>query len=97
MARLQFLGKRIDFMLELHAIANKKTEGEGEFAVAMTASEKQRFLGDLAGGQIRRAKRTVGSSQYIQMLGRVDSERSQCSRPNTPFLKEFAAVSGLRS
>jgi hypothetical protein len=68
-------------VLELHAIANKKAEGGGEFAVAMTASEKQRFLADLAGGKFQRAERTVGSSQYIQMLGRVDSERSQCSRP----------------
>ncbi len=34
-------------MLELHAIATKKTEESGEFAVAMTEREKLRFLSDL--------------------------------------------------
>ena len=31
-------------VLELHAIAARKEEGGGEFAVAMTAEERLRFL-----------------------------------------------------
>jgi hypothetical protein len=57
-------------VLELHAIASKKEEGGGRFAVAMTAQENQRFM---AG--IRRDHK-----QYYSMLGRVNAEASDCSR-----------------
>jgi hypothetical protein len=57
--------------LELHAIAAKKEEGGGEFAVAMTAEERLRFL------------RGIKSShrEYYTMLGTVNAETSECSRP----------------
>ena len=57
-------------VLELHAIAAKKEEGEGEFAVAMTAEERARFL------------RGIKSShkEYYKMLGTVNAETSECSR-----------------
>ena len=51
-------------MLELGAIAAAK----GDFEVAMTAREKQRFL-DCA-----------DAGDYYNMLGRVNVERSECSR-----------------
>ena len=57
-------------MLELHAIASKKEEGGGRFAVAMTAQENQRFMTG-----IRRDHK-----QYYSMLGRVNAEASECSR-----------------
>ena len=57
-------------MLELHAIAMKKAEGEGDFAVAMTAAEKQRFLDGIS----------KDYGVYYNMLGRVDVARSDCSR-----------------
>ncbi len=57
-------------MLELHAIASKKEEGGGRFAVAMTAQENQRFMTG-----IRRDYK-----QYYSMLGRVNAEASECSR-----------------
>ena len=57
-------------MLELHAIAVKKKEGGGHFAVAMTALEKRRFLDGI--------RRDAGA--YYKMLGRVNVERSDCSR-----------------
>ena len=57
-------------MLELHAIAVKKAEGGGEFAVAMTALEKRRFLDGIS--------KDLGA--YYNMLGRVDVARSDCSR-----------------
>ena len=57
-------------MLELHAIASKKEEGGGRFAVAMTAQENQRFMTG-----IRRDYK-----QYYSMLGRVNAEASDCSR-----------------
>ena len=57
-------------VLELHAIASKKEEGEGRFAVAMTAQEKERFLWGIAHSH----------SQYYDMLGRVNVEASDCSR-----------------
>ena len=57
-------------MLELHAIAAKKVEGGAEFAVAMTIGERARFLHD-----IQRQK------EYLKMLGTVNAERSECSRP----------------
>ena len=57
-------------MLELHAIAVKKAEGGGEFAVAMTALEKRRFLDGIS----------EDFGAYYNMLGRVDVARSDCSR-----------------
>ena len=57
-------------VLELHAIAVKKAEGGGEFAVAMTALEKRRFLDGI--------REDPGA--YYNMLGRVDVARSDCSR-----------------
>jgi hypothetical protein len=57
-------------VLELHAIASKKEEGGGRFAVAMTEQENERFLRD-----IRKYY-----DQYYEMLGRVNAETSDCSR-----------------
>jgi hypothetical protein len=72
-------------VLELHAIANKKAESGGEFAVAMTASERNRFLIGMKGlskddTPILKSN-TLGSSSYLRMLASVDAEKSQCSRP----------------
>jgi hypothetical protein len=57
-------------VLELHAIASKKEEGGGRFAVAMTAQENERFL------------KSIGNDhgEYYGMLGRVNAESSRCSR-----------------
>ena len=57
-------------VLELHAIASKKEEGGGRFAVAMTAQENERFL------------KSIGNDhgEYYGMLGRVNAETSECSR-----------------
>ncbi len=57
-------------MLELHAIATQKQEGEGRFALAMTAKEKEQFL--------RSIEKDHG--QYYDMLGRINAEASECSR-----------------
>ena len=58
-------------VLELHAIACKKKDGDGRFAIAMTAQEHRRFLtGTMQDCQ-----------QYYSMLGRVNAETSDCSRP----------------
>ena len=57
-------------VLELHAIASKKEEGGGRFAVAMTAQENKRFLRGI------RKDHDV----YYCMLGRVSAETSECSR-----------------
>ena len=57
-------------VLELHAIASKKEEGGGRFAVAMTAQENQRFLTGIRHDH----------KQYYSMLGRVNAEASECSR-----------------
>jgi hypothetical protein len=57
-------------VLELHAIASKKEEGGGRFAVAMTAQEKQRFSTGIRHDY----------NQYYSMLGRVNVETSECSR-----------------
>jgi hypothetical protein len=54
----------------LHAIASKKEEGGGRFAVAMTAQENQRFLTGIR----------TDPRQYYSMLGRVNAEASDCSR-----------------
>ncbi len=58
-------------VLELHAIAAKKEEGGGEFAVAMTAEERQRFLRGIK----------ANFKEYYTMLGTVNAETSECSRP----------------
>ena len=58
-------------VLELHAIAAKMAEGGGEFAVAMAAEEKQRFLRGIK-SDLR---------EYYKMLGTVNAETSECSRP----------------
>jgi hypothetical protein len=57
-------------VLELHAIASKKEEGGGRFAVAMTAQENERFLRGIRGDY----------EAYYSMLGRVNAETSECSR-----------------
>ena len=57
-------------VLELHAIAAKKAEGVGEFAVAMTRQERQRFLDGIR----------ADAGEYYNMLGRVNAESSDCSR-----------------
>ena len=59
-------------VLELHAIAAKMEEGGGEFAVGMTAGERLRFLQGI--------KRNP--TEYYNMLGTVNAERSECSRPD---------------
>ncbi len=48
----------------------KKAEGGGRFEVAMTAPEKRRFLDGIS--------RDPGA--YYNMLGRVNVDRSECSR-----------------
>jgi hypothetical protein len=58
-------------VLELHAIAARKDEGGGEFAVAMTAEERLRFLRGI----------TADYKEYYTMLGTVNAETSECSRP----------------
>ena len=57
-------------VLELHAIASKKEEGGGRFAVAMTAQENERFLRGIR----------KDYDEYYGMLGRVNAETSECSR-----------------
>ena len=59
-------------MLELHAIALKRTEENGEFAVAMTTRERHRFLGDLLSGS--------ELNLYTIWLN-INAEISDCSRP----------------
>ncbi len=56
-------------MLELHAIAAKKEEEGAEFAVAMTMQERKRFLQGIQGFRV-----------YLNMLGAVNAETSDCSR-----------------
>ena len=58
-------------VLELHAIAAKKEEGVGEFAVAMAAEERLRFLRGIK----------FNPTEYYKMLGTVNVETSDCSRP----------------
>jgi tetratricopeptide (TPR) repeat protein len=57
-------------VLELHAMALKLSAGGGEFAIAMTGAEKQRFLGGIV----------EDPSAYYDMLGTVNAEASDCSR-----------------
>ncbi len=59
-------------VLELHAIAARKEEGGGEFAVAMTAKERLRFLRGIK----------ADFKEYYTMLGTVNAETSECSRPD---------------
>ncbi len=59
-------------VLELHAIAAKKEEVGGEFAVAMTAEERRRFLQGIK----------ADFKEYYTMLGTVNAETSECSRPD---------------
>jgi hypothetical protein len=59
-------------VLELHAIAARKAEGGGEFAVAMTADERARFLQGIR----------ADFKEYYKMLGTVNAEASECSRPS---------------
>jgi hypothetical protein len=54
----------------LHAILSKKADGAGDFAVAMTADERNRFLRGIS----------AGVDDYYDMLGTIDAERSDCSR-----------------
>jgi hypothetical protein len=58
-------------VLELHAIAARRAEGGGEFAVAMTADERARFLQGIRHNH----------GEYYKMLGAVNAEASDCSRP----------------
>jgi hypothetical protein len=58
-------------VLELHAIAARRAEGGGEFAVAMTADERARFLQGIR----------ADFKEYYNMLGTVNAEASECSRP----------------
>ncbi len=60
-------------MLELHAIAAKQEEGAATFAVAMTREEQRRFVSGMSGDV---------EASYLDMLGRVNSETSECSRPS---------------
>ena len=59
-------------VLELHAIAARRAEGGGEFAVAMTADERARFLQGIR----------ADFNEYYKMLGTVNAEASDCSRPS---------------
>ena len=59
-------------VLELHAIAARRAEGGGEFAVAMTADERARFLQGIR----------ADHKEYYKMLGTVNAEASDCSRPS---------------
>jgi hypothetical protein len=59
-------------VLELHAIAVRKEEGGGEFAVAMTAEERLRFLRGIKSDY----------KEYYTMLGTLNAETSECSRPD---------------
>ena len=58
-------------VLELHAIAAKKIADGGNFALAMTRRERQRFISSIENDH----------GVYRQMLGSVNTEKSQCSRP----------------
>ena len=66
----RFEGEPTNAFVVLHAIASKKEEGGGRFAVAMTAQEKQRFMTGIQNDY----------KQYYNMLGRVNAETSDCSR-----------------
>lgn len=57
-------------VLELHAIAAKKMEVGGSFAVAMTSKERRRFLHCIQ----------EDFEEYYDMLGSVNAETSDCTR-----------------
>jgi hypothetical protein len=57
-------------VLEIHAIANKKEKSYGNFEIALTHPERERFLIGL--------KTNIGL--YYDMLGLVNAEQSICSR-----------------
>lgn len=57
----------------MHAIAAIKEDASGTFAVAMTREEQKRFVTGMSGDV---------EGAYLDMLGRVDSEASECSRPS---------------
>ena len=50
----------------------KKAEGGGDFAVAMTVQEKERFVEGI----------NKDAGLYYNMLGTVNIEASECSRPD---------------
>jgi tetratricopeptide (TPR) repeat protein len=75
MAMVHALSSAGDFVLcrcvlELHAIAVSKAESRGEFAVAMAADERARFLKGIKSDY----------NEYYMMLGTVNAEASDCSR-----------------
>lgn len=57
-------------VLELHAIALQRSQGLGEFAVAMTKEQRILFLRDIQ----------ADYRLYKNMLGTIDVEKSECSR-----------------
>lgn len=57
-------------VLELHAIAAKKIADGGKFSLAMTRKERQRFVSSVENDH----------DVFRQMLGYVNTEKSQCSR-----------------
>jgi tetratricopeptide (TPR) repeat protein len=59
-------------VLELHAIAEKRASGGGDFAMAFTRMEKDRFVDII--------RRDTGA--YYRMLGTLNPEKSTCSRPD---------------
>jgi len=59
-------------VLELHAIAEKKAAGSADFAVALTRTEKDRFLDGIRSD----------TGAYYKMLGTLNAENSTCSRPD---------------
>ncbi len=59
-------------VLELHAIAEKKASGDGNFAAAFTRLEKSRFSDGF--------RKDTGA--YYRMLGTLNAENSTCSRPD---------------
>jgi hypothetical protein len=64
-------------VLELHAILSKIEDSGGEFAVAMTEEEKDRFLREISSNDVNAGS---GVDGYYQMLGTVNAEQSDCSR-----------------
>jgi hypothetical protein len=61
-------------VLDMHAIACRKEEGGGRFAVAMTAQENLRCLLAI------RDDYCHDCDHYYNMLGTVNAETSECSR-----------------
>ncbi len=65
-------------VLELHAILSKKADGGGEFDVAMTAEERNRFLTEISNGGD--GSNGSGVAAYYHMLATINAEKSDCSR-----------------